>query len=217
MSYYLVLFALLFYTATASWLDYKERKIPDWLNALFLLFSLAASFVYERPALFVQVFLFALLFSVMLYRLGAWAGGDAKFFAVLSSLLPLFDPRGLIGVLALFLLSSLLLALYLLLNAFFGRKAFTRTLGVKDLKPGLIPAYSILLVGRKTIPLGFFSRMLLNIKDKSRLAADSLRSSGLSAGEIRVLNAAGVKSLVVREGVVFAPFISLAFLLAVFA
>lgn len=199
----------------ASWLDYKERKIPDWLNALFLIFSLSASYLNQSLWLFLQAFVFSLLFSIVLYRLGAWGGGDAKFFAALCSFMPLFGIAVIPAVATVFILSALFLGVYVAVKLFFRKKPFTETLPVGKLREGMIPDNSMVRVGRKALEIGFFSR--LRLKDASVLIADSLRAGGLKAGEIRLLKDSGVKYLRVREGVVFAPFLSLAFIVVVFA
>lgn len=199
----------------ASWLDYGERKIPDWLNALFLVFSLSASYLNASLPLFLEAFVFSLLFSIILYRLGAWAGGDAKFFTTLCSFLPLFALPAIPSVATVFILSALVLGVYVAVKMFFGKRPFTKTLPVSGLRAGLIPDKSVVRIGGKALEIGFFSR--LRLKDSRVLIADSLRAGGLKSSEIRLLKDSGVKYLRVREGVVFAPFLSLAFIVVVFA
>lgn len=90
------------YAIVASVFDFRLRIIPDWLNygAVVVAVGLAAvsgklNFDY---ALFVA---WGFVFSYALYKLGAWAGGDVKFFTGASAwfaLIHAFNPLQLIAV-----------------------------------------------------------------------------------------------------------------------
>ncbi len=77
--------AALLLTLAASLTDIRERRIPNKLTYPFI--ALGILNIVLRPDL---IFFAALgiLFSYALYRLGVWAGGDAKLFFALSLLLP---------------------------------------------------------------------------------------------------------------------------------
>lgn len=86
----LLLLVALVYALAASWLDLRERKIPNALNAgAFALVFLAAFFngffANQLGVWFVVFIAVAFAFSFAIYLAGAWAGGDAKFFTVLAA------------------------------------------------------------------------------------------------------------------------------------
>ncbi|MEM0475346.1 MAG: A24 family peptidase [Candidatus Norongarragalinales archaeon] len=71
---------------TASYFDYRTRRIPNALNWFCLAFSLAAALLASAPPLYYALVLCAFVFALFLYFVGAWAGGDAKFFTVAIAL-----------------------------------------------------------------------------------------------------------------------------------
>ena len=110
MSFPLLYPAAFAFIAAASVFDLRFRRIPDLLNAGFFVLCLAASLYYGTGVL-AQFALFSalsLFFSLLLYRMGAWGGGDAKFFIALSASLAVFG-KSLESAVLLFLLSALLL------------------------------------------------------------------------------------------------------------
>ena len=130
-----------FFCATAAYFDSSKRAIPNTLIALALAFAFAANTSNQTLAQAAFLFFFALAFSLIPYALGAWAGGDAKLYALLSAMLPLFGKTRAEDALALFLVSALLLGAFLLIQALKGeRKAlglgFARILQIKQLKNG---------------------------------------------------------------------------------
>lgn len=104
------LFLSIAFCVAASFFDLRERRIPNFLNAAGAL--LAVFFAVANGVALTDFFLIAaasFLFAYVLYRIGAWAGGDAKFFTVLCALLASTTPNFLL-IPALFLLSALLTA-----------------------------------------------------------------------------------------------------------
>ena len=81
-------------------LDVKERRLPNWLCAT-LAISAAAGLVYSAgPSLLPWTLLhaaIALTIGMVLFRLGAIGGGDAKFYAAAASAVPLSDALPLLG------------------------------------------------------------------------------------------------------------------------
>ncbi len=81
--------------AYASYTDLKETIVPDWLNYLLIAFgilyhaylsAITASFVPIGLSLMGTALAFA--FAYLLWRIGAWAGGDVKLFTALGALTP---------------------------------------------------------------------------------------------------------------------------------
>ncbi|MFH1056478.1 MAG: A24 family peptidase [Candidatus Micrarchaeota archaeon] len=115
----------------AAWLDLKSGKIPNRFNALFFVFSAAANFANSTVSLFLLFLAVAFALSLAVYYAGAWAGGDAKFFTILSSALPLFGTADFKSVFILFLASALFLGVFFLLS---GRIKQLKTGGVNYLE-----------------------------------------------------------------------------------
>lgn len=103
------------FALAATYTDLRERMIPDWLNYGAVI--VAAGFAYYTNQLTVTYFALvalAFLFAYALYRLGAWAGGDVKFYTGLLAFYPLFaplptEPLALLAPLALVFLASAIL------------------------------------------------------------------------------------------------------------
>ena len=66
--------------------DYRSRRIPNAIPWLALAFSLAFAFLSGAPPFYYAVALVAFAFALALYFVGAWAGGDAKFFTACLAL-----------------------------------------------------------------------------------------------------------------------------------
>ena len=93
---FLPLIVLIAASTAASYYDYKERRIPNAIPRLCLAFSLAAALLSNAPALYYAFVLAAFVFALALYAVGAWAGGDAKFFTAALALAGLVRfPRAL--------------------------------------------------------------------------------------------------------------------------
>lgn len=127
--------AALFFAVSAAAFDIRYRKIPDLLNAFFFCVAAAGGLILGNLPQVALFFAIALAFSIALYRIGVWGGGDAKFFSVLSSFFPLLGGK-LESVAFLFLLSSLLFGLTLL-PSLRGLR-FPNLLEIKVLKNGRV-------------------------------------------------------------------------------
>ena len=93
---------------TASYFDLRIREIPALLSYGLILIGLAGnaalSLVTSNTLFLVQAFVLCALcfsFAFLLYKLGVWAGGDAKLFAALGALLPAFGSMQLFPFLTL--------------------------------------------------------------------------------------------------------------------
>ncbi len=110
---------VLTFSLAASYTDLKRREIPNALNLCGLLFGLALNYFAHSVSGLLAAGAFAaaaFLFSYAVYRLGAWAGGDVKFFTALASFYPLLVPQpSLYSLLWIFLSSVLLLVPIMLL------------------------------------------------------------------------------------------------------
>ncbi|MBU1196893.1 prepilin peptidase [Candidatus Micrarchaeota archaeon] len=109
------------FSLIASFSDIKKREIADSLNfgafglavVLNVLYVPEASFLLARFLPFISL---AFLFSFLLYRVGAWAGGDVKFFTALAAFYPLLNPLfSFYSFFSIFLFSVLLLVPVMLL------------------------------------------------------------------------------------------------------
>jgi prepilin peptidase CpaA len=81
-------------------LDIKERRLPNWLCAAFAVAGTGGLAVSAGPAAVPWALLhaaLALIAGMMLFRLGAIGGGDAKFYAAAACALPLEKVLPLIG------------------------------------------------------------------------------------------------------------------------
>ena len=81
--------------AYASYTDLRETIVPDNLNyaliAFGFLYHLYLSFTtqsFNPIALSIAGAVLAFIFSYLLWRIGAWAGGDVKLFTALGALIP---------------------------------------------------------------------------------------------------------------------------------
>jgi len=95
--------------AWGTWTDFKERIVSDWATWGMLVLGLGGHAVWAFLANDAMIFANSLgitiatfYFAYLLYRLGAWAGGDVKLFAGLAALNP-FNPAilwrmGVIGI-----------------------------------------------------------------------------------------------------------------------
>lgn len=77
---------------TACWLDWRHRRIPNWLCGILALAGLVVAAVTGgvTPLLLHAAHAFAaLLVGMVLFRLGVFGGGDAKFYAAVAAWFPL--------------------------------------------------------------------------------------------------------------------------------
>lgn len=119
---------ILFFIALVFYFDLKARMIPDAINFFFMFLAIALAILkydFEMGLLlttYAPFFLMNLAFAYALYRIGAWAGGDVKFFTALMASLPLYLPfyRPLLitAPISIFLTSALLLVPITLLYNF---------------------------------------------------------------------------------------------------
>jgi len=79
----------------ASYTDIKRREVPDSLTIGLIVTGLALhaleSFLTSNPSPIISSAYMAILafaFSYLLYKIGAWAGGDVKLFTGLGAMLP---------------------------------------------------------------------------------------------------------------------------------
>ncbi|MFA6049405.1 MAG: prepilin peptidase [Candidatus Micrarchaeia archaeon] len=114
--------AALFFCLAASIFDLKTGKVPNSLNYAGFAAALAAAFSGGLPsALLAQyaiLLFFSFCFAFALFRIGAWGGGDAKFFTALAAWLPFVAPDGA-GNPFVFLEIFLASAVFLLLHRLF--------------------------------------------------------------------------------------------------
>lgn len=76
----------------AGWLDLRYRRIPNWLCAATVLAAIPATLWGASPAdagSHALHALAALLVGMVLFRLGMFGGGDAKFYAAIAAWFPL--------------------------------------------------------------------------------------------------------------------------------
>lgn len=135
--------AAFIFAVSATAFDFSQRRIPDWLNFVFFALGALASITSNVLLEFALFFALSLVFSTGLYRVGAWGGGDAKFFIALSSFLPLFG-KGAESIFVLFLVSALLLGVFLLHKPlrFPSEIKVLKTESVKYLAPGTRVAFA---------------------------------------------------------------------------
>ncbi len=74
------------YSVAASYVDLRERRIPNYLSYSFLALAAAlATLGNKLDARFAAGVALAFAFAYSAYRIGVWAGGDAKFFTVVNA------------------------------------------------------------------------------------------------------------------------------------
>lgn len=135
---------------TASWLDWRHRRIPNWLCGILALLGLAfAAWFGGGDAIAkhaIHAFA-ALIVGMVLFRFGVFGGGDAKFYAAVAAWFPL-------ALWAKLLIHVSLAGLGLLTVWFIAR----RLMG-KKIRPKSPTKYDALPYGI-AIALGSFSAML---------------------------------------------------------
>jgi prepilin peptidase CpaA len=76
----------------ACWLDWRHRRIPNWLCGVLFVIGLVMAAVAGGSATLVQHLihsLAALVAGMILFRFGVFGGGDAKFYAAVAAWFPL--------------------------------------------------------------------------------------------------------------------------------
>ncbi|MEK6924161.1 MAG: prepilin peptidase [Candidatus Micrarchaeota archaeon] len=218
-----LLAAALAFAVAASFFDLRERRIPNALN--FAAGALAAAAAVASGAEMIPFALFSLfsfIFAYALYKLGAWAGGDAKFFTALCMLLGV-ESQALLFVPALFLISVAVSLPFILLGGVVLRKSIP----ISQLRPGMVPVNSYYRVSGRLVewepanPVRIAASALsgstvLLSPPAGVLVASAARARGLSPAEVTALKKAGVKVLQVRRTVSFAPALAVAFALMAF-
>lgn len=75
----------------ASWLDWRYRRIPNWLCGALAIWGLTTAGIFGGSDALVQHalhFAAALAVGMVLFRLGVFGGGDAKYYAAVSTWFP---------------------------------------------------------------------------------------------------------------------------------
>ena len=135
---------------TACWLDWRDRRIPNWLCAALAVLGLAGAVWLgggSAAATHAIHAFVALIFGMVLFRFGVFGGGDAKFYAAVAAWFPL-------ALWAKLLIHVSLAGLGLLTVWFIAR----RLMG-KKIRPKNPTKYDALPYGI-AIALGSFSAML---------------------------------------------------------
>ncbi len=109
------------------------------------------------------------------------------------------------------------------------RSLLTKNVDIKELKEGMIPAYSVYLDGGKpkiwkpptmsnllshAKNLDVFSLLSMSFKPKN-LVVDSLKARGLTTGEIKKLKLLKIKYMQIKESIPFAPLLVGGFILTI--
>jgi Flp pilus assembly protein protease CpaA len=100
-----------------AYYDYRERRIPNALTQSALAAALVLALATGAPAFYYALVVIAFLFSLALYAVGAWAGGDAKFFTAALALAGLSRVPSQAGDLSYLLLLALVFILAAALTA----------------------------------------------------------------------------------------------------
>ncbi len=96
---------------TASWLDWRHRRLPNWLSAMLAVLGLAAAFRYGGIDLLGSHLIhgaIALCVGIILHAIGWIGGGDGKYYAAAACWFALGK-----GIVLLFCVAASGLLLYL--------------------------------------------------------------------------------------------------------
>ena len=88
--------------AAGAFLDIRDQRLPNWLCAALALAALAGLAFSQGAALLPWAFLhagIALVVGMLLFRLGAIGGGDAKFYAAAACAIPASPVAGPLALL----------------------------------------------------------------------------------------------------------------------
>ena len=111
MTAFLAYFPLLVLVATAATIDWRTRRIPNWLNVMTLLLGLGLSFqgtIHTSPAMAFAGLAVGFILLVPAFALGAMGGGDVK---LLTAIGAWTGPLGAVVVLIVASLVGMVIAL----------------------------------------------------------------------------------------------------------
>ncbi|WP_066553616.1 A24 family peptidase [Croceicoccus bisphenolivorans] len=111
------------FALTGAIFDIRTRRIPNWLNAAFLVAGLVLVLAlggWQDALSGFGHFAGALVVAMIIFALKLWGGGDAKFYAAMAAWFPITEALGLFVSIA---VAGLFVALaWLLIAKFTGRK-----------------------------------------------------------------------------------------------
>lgn len=286
------LFSLAAFIGLATASDLRKKIISNKLNYSFLALAFALAFLKNSlTPLFLIFVAAAFCFGYVLYALGAWAGGDAKFFTTLAAFYAVFNPpmepldfaaipfafllsaaffaplaltlfwkrfhaihfkkaflkslktsafttlalaalftaygiftktlegNGLVRTLA-FSFACLFATTFFVKTISLARKALVKRIPASALEEGMVPAKTLCIEGKKVVEwkMPSLKEVLVGkplLPQKEKIVANAFRARGLTEKEIRVLKRGGVKYLLVRETLSYAPSLGAAVFLLV--
>jgi preflagellin peptidase FlaK len=90
---------LLLYLITATYTDLKSRIVPNWLSYSAIVAGLVLHAIQSSVENSLEPLAFSIsgaaicfVFAYILWKIGAWAGGDVKLFTAIGALMPVFYP-----------------------------------------------------------------------------------------------------------------------------
>lgn len=92
------------FALTGAIFDIRSRRIPNWLNAAFLVTGLVlvlALVGWQEALSGLGHFAGALVVAMIIFALKLWGGGDAKFYAAMAAWFPVTEALGLFVSIAL--------------------------------------------------------------------------------------------------------------------
>jgi len=111
------------FALTGAIFDIRFRRIPNWLNAAFLVTGLVLVFVlsgWQDALMGLGHFAGALVAAMLIFALKLWGGGDAKFYAASAAWFPIQEALGLFVSIA---MAGLIVAIvWLIIFKLSGRK-----------------------------------------------------------------------------------------------
>lgn len=203
-----------FFVSTALFYEFKEKRVSNALNYLLVLMVFGIAFFEKALSSWFALFVFgSLLFAFVVYALGAWGGGDAKFFVALAGFRAVVKGTDFMAI-PLFFISSVFLLVVWLVFSNLGIVLRRWRNFLDCFKAGF---YSALLAGVLFLASSFFVRLSWS-GVLSALAWAFLLAFGLKTVfvlretllEARVLKKGGVTNLGAREAFAFAPFLAVA-------
>jgi len=114
------------FALAGAWLDLRTQRIPNRLNAAFLLAGLIVVLVVFGWLIALWAlahFALALAAAMIIYAAGLWGGGDAKFYAAAAAWFPLTQGIALAVCVA---LAGLVLLLGMAISAALNKRKLTR-------------------------------------------------------------------------------------------
>ena len=103
----LILVILFIYALVATVFDLKKRIIPNALNYGMWLVVIALGFYFNQITNVLLFGVTSFVLAYVLFKLGVWAGGDAKLYVALCAALPLLGKFDLLLLLYVFIVSAL--------------------------------------------------------------------------------------------------------------